>query len=102
MAVISLQALTRHQYHLNIKTIPKPAPQFKINSHTPEIELITVVTNSPISINKRVTIRLIKTSFLFNKLTMKKYPEPNQNLDFAVLEENILKNLLLMITLLST
>src|SRR5260370_7905117 len=47
VAVISLHALIRHQYHRKISTAPHPAPRPSTISHPSQIEPTSLATNPP-------------------------------------------------------
>ncbi len=61
MAMISDQALSLHQYHLRIRTSPRPAPHSIIKAHAPEIEFITRIRRLEITTRSRVIILEITT-----------------------------------------
>ena len=57
MALISLQALIRHQYQRRISTNPVPEPSARRNFHAPSIVLSCMVTSADARNRKTVASR---------------------------------------------
>ena len=57
MALISDQALMRHQYQRRMSTSPRPADAVRMSPHAPAIVSSCVVTRMPMMARRNVTTR---------------------------------------------